>query len=97
MACAQVDAVKGICFKSLPRTLCIHLKRFEYDYEQMTRWKIKDRWVSCMPCEHVHIRTFIRTAVTHHHDGEHCCLQSSGIQPLNDQHCMADTQVSAMQ
>lgn len=39
-----MDAVKGICFKDLPNTLCIHLKRFEYDYEQMTRWKIKDRW-----------------------------------------------------
>ena len=39
----QVDAVKGICFKQLPKSLCIHLKRFEFDYEQMTRWKIKDR------------------------------------------------------
>ena len=42
----QVDAVKGMCFTALPNTLCIHLKRFEYDYEQMTRWKIKDRYVT---------------------------------------------------
>ncbi|KAK9798582.1 hypothetical protein WJX73_003480 [Symbiochloris irregularis] len=40
----KVDAVKGMCFTDLPNTLCIHLKRFEYDYEQMTRWKIKDRF-----------------------------------------------------
>ncbi len=40
---AQVDAVKRNCIKVLPHTLVIHLKRFEFDYETMTRWKIKDR------------------------------------------------------
>ena len=35
--------MKGICFKQLPKSLCMHLKRFEFDYEHMTRWKIKDR------------------------------------------------------
>ncbi len=40
---AQVDAVKRNCLKVLPHTLVIHLKRFEFDYETMTRWKIKDR------------------------------------------------------
>ncbi len=40
----QVDAVKRNCIKVLPHMLVIHLKRFEYDYETMNRWKIKDRW-----------------------------------------------------
>ena len=40
----QVDAVKRSCIKTLPDTLVIHLKRFEFDYETMTRWKIKDRY-----------------------------------------------------
>ena len=39
----QVDAIKRSCIKGLPHTLVIHLKRFEFDYETMTRWKIKDR------------------------------------------------------
>lgn len=41
--------MKGICFKQLPKSLCMHLKRFEFDYEHMTRWKIKDRYglLSC--------------------------------------------------
>ena len=39
----QVDAVKRNCIKVLPHMLVIHLKRFEYDYETMNRWKIKDR------------------------------------------------------
>ena len=41
--CEQVDAVKRNCIKVLPHMLVIHLKRFEYDYETMNRWKIKDR------------------------------------------------------
>ncbi len=40
---AQVDAVKRNCIKALPHTLVMHLKRFEFDYETMARWKIKDR------------------------------------------------------
>ncbi|KAK9820599.1 hypothetical protein WJX72_012157 [[Myrmecia] bisecta] len=40
----KVDAVKRNCIKTLPHTLVIHLKRFEFDYETMTRWKIKDRF-----------------------------------------------------
>ena len=44
--CEQVDAIKRSCIKSLPHTLVIHLKRFEFDYETMTRMKIKDRSVS---------------------------------------------------
>ena len=40
----QVDAVKRNCIKVLPHMLVIHLKRFEYDYETMNRWKIKDRY-----------------------------------------------------
>ena len=41
--------MKRNCLKVLPHTLVIHLKRFEFDYETMTRWKIKDRRVCCSP------------------------------------------------
>jgi len=41
---AKVDAVKRNCIKVLPHMLVVHLKRFEFDYETMTRWKIKDRF-----------------------------------------------------
>ena len=40
--------MKRNCLKVLPHTLVIHLKRFEFDYETMTRWKIKDRRVSAV-------------------------------------------------
>ena len=42
----KVDAVKRNCIKVLPHMLVIHLKRFEYDYNTMNRWKIKDRCAS---------------------------------------------------
>jgi Ubiquitin carboxyl-terminal hydrolase len=32
------------CIKTLPHTLVVHLKRFEFDYETMTRFKIRDRF-----------------------------------------------------
>ena len=40
------DAVKRSCFvgNCLPQTLCVHLKRFEFDYETMQRLKIKSRF-----------------------------------------------------
>ena len=40
------DAVKRACFRGaeLPNTLCVHLKRFEFDYETMQRLKIKSRF-----------------------------------------------------
>ena len=40
------DAVKRACFSGakLPGTLCVHLKRFEFDYETMQRLKIKSRF-----------------------------------------------------
>jgi ubiquitin C-terminal hydrolase len=59
----QVDAVKRNCIKVLPHMLVIHLKRFEYDYETMNRWKIKDRSVTSsahpsLPMAHpLHIRS----------------------------------------
>ena len=52
--------MKGICFKQLPNSLCIHLKRFEFDYEQMTRWKIKDR------CVCVHAQPVAARVLNHH-------------------------------
>ena len=43
---AKRDAVKRSCFRgdALPATLCLHLKRFEFDYETMQRHKIKSRF-----------------------------------------------------
>lgn len=38
--------MKRNCIKVLPHTLVIHLKRFEFDFEAMSRWKIKSR---CCP------------------------------------------------
>ena len=35
--------MKRNCIKVLPHTLVIHLKRFEFDFEAMSRWKIKSR------------------------------------------------------
>jgi ubiquitin C-terminal hydrolase len=40
----KVDAVKRACVKALPTTLIIHLKRFEFDFDTMLRWKIRDRF-----------------------------------------------------
>eukprot|EP01018_Ginkgo_biloba_P002353 Gb_35991 [translate_table: standard] len=40
----KVDALKRVCVKSLPHTLVIHLKRFDFDYETMQRLKLKDRF-----------------------------------------------------
>jgi len=40
----KVDAVKRACVKTLPNALVIHLKRFEFDFDTMMRWKIKDRF-----------------------------------------------------
>jgi hypothetical protein len=40
----KVDAVKRACFKQLPHTLAVHLKRFEFDYETMQRLKVKSRF-----------------------------------------------------
>lgn len=42
--CRKVDAVKRTCIKALPHTLVVHLKRFEFDYENMNRWKVRDRF-----------------------------------------------------
>jgi len=35
-----VDAEKRTLIKSLPHTLVLHLKRFEWDYETYQRWKV---------------------------------------------------------
>lgn len=36
----QVDAEKRTLIKTLPHTLVLHLKRFEWDYETYQRWKV---------------------------------------------------------
>ena len=35
-----MDAEKRTLIKSLPHTLVLHLKRFEWDYETYQRWKV---------------------------------------------------------
>ena len=35
-----MDAEKRTLIKALPHTLVFHLKRFEWDYESYTRWKV---------------------------------------------------------
>eukprot|EP00743_Colponemidia_sp_Colp-15_P012256 GILK01013886.1.p1 GENE.GILK01013886.1~~GILK01013886.1.p1 ORF type:complete len:1111 (+),score=235.56 GILK01013886.1:584-3916(+) len=38
----HVDAVKRCCIKTLPETLIIHLKRFEFDFDRMRKVKVND-------------------------------------------------------
>eukprot|EP00124_Ichthyophonus_hoferi_P001426 Ihof_evm2s74 gene=Ihof_evmTU2s74 len=38
----KVNAVKRTCIKELPPTLMIHMKRFEFDMDQMKRIKVND-------------------------------------------------------
>eukprot|EP00883_Tetradesmus_obliquus_P015009 jgi/Sobl393_1/8113/SZX59989.1 len=40
----RVPAVKRSAIKALPQLLCIHLKRFEFDYHNQTRYKVRDRF-----------------------------------------------------
>ncbi|GFR40524.1 hypothetical protein Agub_g1093, partial [Astrephomene gubernaculifera] len=41
---ARVAAVRRTVIKQLPHTLVVHLKRFEYDHINMTRYKLRDRF-----------------------------------------------------
>lgn len=44
--CAEgVEITKQFSIKELPRTLVIHLKRFQFEVETMTRTKIYDKFV----------------------------------------------------
>ncbi|CAK4084158.1 unnamed protein product [Aphanomyces euteiches] len=38
----KVRATKRVCIKKLPHTLVIHLKRFEFDYDTMEKFKLHD-------------------------------------------------------
>ena len=38
----KIPAIKNLDFKTLPRVLMIVLKRFEFDYSKMTRYKLND-------------------------------------------------------
>lgn len=38
----KVDTLKRCCIKELPRNLILHLKRFEFDFDSMTKIKIND-------------------------------------------------------
>lgn len=45
--------------------LVIHLKRFEFDYETMNRWKIKDRYVlSCLGGAVVQVHPMVSVLLT---------------------------------
>lgn len=39
-----MTAVKRTCIRQLPHTLCVHLKRFEFDFHTQTRYKVRDRF-----------------------------------------------------
>lgn len=41
----RVPAVKRTAIRTLPQMLCVHLKRFEFDYHNQTRHKLRDRSV----------------------------------------------------
>ena len=36
----KVKALKRVCLKTLPEVLCITLKRFEFDFETMEKFKL---------------------------------------------------------
>ncbi len=38
----KVNTLRRQCLKKLPKTLIIVLKRFEFDYEAMTKFKVND-------------------------------------------------------
>jgi ubiquitin C-terminal hydrolase len=40
----KVDATKRTLFKELPQVLILHLKRFEFDYQTMTKHKLNDEY-----------------------------------------------------
>ena len=40
----KVDAQKRTLIKNLPHTLVFHFKRFEWDFDTLSRWKIKGRF-----------------------------------------------------
>jgi ubiquitin C-terminal hydrolase len=40
----KVDALKRVCIKKLPRYMIMTLKRFEFDFDQMVRVKVNDRF-----------------------------------------------------
>ena len=40
---SKQDSIKMCCLKSLPNTLILHLKRFEFDLETMRKIKVNDR------------------------------------------------------
>ncbi len=39
----KVDALKGLRFKELPFLLCLHLKRFDFNWDTMDRIKLNNR------------------------------------------------------
>jgi ubiquitin carboxyl-terminal hydrolase 47 len=39
----KVDALKGLRFKDLPFLLCLHLKRFDFDWATVERIKLNNR------------------------------------------------------
>ena len=41
---AKVSALKRVCVRRAPRTLLLHLRRFDFDYETMQRLKLRDHF-----------------------------------------------------
>ncbi|EQC28579.1 hypothetical protein SDRG_13655 [Saprolegnia diclina VS20] len=42
VAQTKVKALKRVCLQSLPKTLVVHLKRFEFDFDTMEKCKLND-------------------------------------------------------
>jgi len=38
----KVNTLKRACIQDLPNTLLVHLKRFEFDYDTMRKYKLND-------------------------------------------------------
>lgn len=70
----KVDAKKRTLLKRLPETLVLHFKRFEWDFETLSRWKIKDRFEFPL---HLDMQPYVDTS--HANDSEEYMYELSGI------------------
>lgn len=77
----KVDALKRVCVKSLPHTLVIHLKRFDFDYETMQRLKLKDRFE--FPT-HIDMKPYTVEGLALRETQSHSILSPRGVNDTSD-------------